>query len=198
MKFKNKYSVSLIVLMLTVFLSLDSLATTDSTAYYFINLQKDTIFCKELSYGLNSRGYLDRLDYITNDDKEYELRGKKNIPRILTFYIDGITLDKIPYRVGSESKLYVYSERLTVGSLQVYLNHQIMDESVVYRFYIRFEDGEFYRIDKKSDFENIIKPKMLGCDAFKSSLKQEISVDEEAFIELVKIYNTNCVTQISR
>ena len=166
------------------------LAQKDTPQFYFINLQKDTIFCKSLNYGTNTKGYLNRLDYVTTDDVPYEINGKKNVPHILTFYINGKTLDRIPYRLGSKSKLYVYSERLTDGEIIVYINHQIPDKTVVYRFYVRFDDNEMYRVDKKSDFEDHIRPRMLSCQALGKSFKKEILNKEKEFLEAVKLYNS--------
>jgi hypothetical protein len=164
----------------------------DAPQFYFINLQKDTIFCKSLYYGTNTKGNLNKLNYVTTDEVPYELSGKKNIPIILTFYINGKTLDKIPYRLGSKSKLYVYSERLTDGKIKVYINHQIPDVSVIYRFYAFFDDGKMYRVNKKSDFENHIKPIMLSCQKFKNTFNLEISDDEQEFLNAVRIYNSLC------
>ena len=167
-------------------------AQENNSQIYFINLQKDTVFCKTLRYSTNTKGFLNSLDYVTIDDIPYEFKGKKNVPNILTFYINGTTLDKIPYRLGSESKLYVYSKRLTDGELVVYINHLIPDVSVVYRFYVRFEDGTMYRVDKHSDFEEHIKPRMLSCEKFKDVLTWEISDEEEKFLEAVRLYNSLC------
>jgi hypothetical protein len=185
-----KIRMLLILILGIVFIP--SFAQEDIPDYYFINLQKDTVFCESLSYGTNTKGYLNRLDYITNDNVPYELNGKKNIPNILTFYINGKSLDKIPYRLGSKSKLYVYAERLTDGAIKVYINHLIPDVSVVYRFYVQFEDGLMYRVDKRSDLEEHIKPRMLSCEKFKDALTWEISDDEEKFLETVRLYNSLC------
>ncbi len=161
--------------------------------FYFINLQNDTVFCKTLNFSTNTKGYIDKLDYVTFQDVPYEFRGKKNIPNILTFFMDGKTIDKIPYKLGSKSKLYVYSERLTYGKLQVYINHQIPDKSVVYRFYVRLDDGTFYRVNKSSDFEEHIKPYMLSCSKYKNTIKENIINEEEPFVEMVNLYNSLCV-----
>jgi len=184
--------IRLILILFLGIISFPVLAQKEAPQFYFINLQKDTIFCKSLSYGTNTKRYLDRLEYVTIDDIPYEIKGKKNVPHILTFYINGKTLDKIPYRLGSKSKLYVYSERLTDGEIIVYINHQIPDVSVVYRFYVRFEDGEMYRVDKRSDFEEHIKPRMLSCEKFVNTLTWEISDEEEKFLNSVRLYNSLC------
>ena len=168
---KTDYSkIGMILILLLVIINIPGYAQVNNSQFYFINLQKDTVFCKSLNYGTNTKGNLNRLDYITINDVPYEFKGKKNVPNVLTFFIDGKTIDKIPYRLGSNSKLYVYSERLTDGGLIVYINHQIPDVSVVYRFYVRFEDGTMYRVDKRSDFEEQIKPRMLSCEEFKNVL----------------------------
>lgn len=180
------------MVLLMGIVSFPVLAQMDAPQFYFINLQKDTIFCKSLDFGRNTKGYLNRLDYVTIDGVPYEIKGKKNVPHILTFYLDGKTLDKIPYRLGSKSKLYVYSERLTDGKIIVYINHQIPDVSVVYRFYVRFDDGEMYRVDKRSDLEEHIKPRMLSCEKFKNTLTWEITDEEEKFLNAVKLYNSVC------
>jgi hypothetical protein len=172
--------------------SIPVLAQFDAPQFYFINLQKDTIFCKSLYYGTNTKGHLNRLNYVTTGEISYEFSGKKNIPVVLTFFINGKTLDKIPYRLGSKSKLYVYSERLTDGPITVYINHQIPDVSVIYRFYVRFDDDKMYRVNKRSDFENHIKSRMLSCEEFKNTLTWEISDKEDEFLELVRLYNSLC------
>lgn len=184
--------IKIILIMLMGLILIPGSAQEITPQFYFINLQKDTIFCKTLNYGTNTKGYLNSLDYITIDDVPYEFNGKKNIPNILTFYINGKILDKIPYRLGSNSKLYVYSERLTDGELKVYINHIIPDVSVVYRFYIQFDDGTMYRVDKRSDLEEQIKPRMLSCENFKDALTWEISDEEEKFLKAVRLYNSLC------
>lgn len=190
---KPDYSkIGVILIFFLGLISIPGYTQEHTPQFYFINLQKDTVFCKSLKYGTNTKGNLNRLDYVTINDVPYELNGKKNIPNILTFYINGKTLDKIPYRLGSKSKLYVYSERLSNGELKVYINHLIPDVSVVYRYYIQFDDGEMYRVDKRSDFEEQIKPRMLSCDKFKNTLTWEISDDEEKFLETVRLYNSLC------
>ena len=118
---KFDYSkIGMILILLLGIINIPGYAQENTPQLYFINLQKDTVFCKTLNYGTNTKGNLNRLDYITINDTPYEFSGKKNVPNILTFYINGKTLDKIPYRLGSQSKLYVYSERLTNGELKVY------------------------------------------------------------------------------
>lgn len=184
--------IRMILIMFLGILSILCYGQDNAQQLYFINLQKDTVFCKTLHYSTNTKGHLNKLDYVTINDIPYEYAGKKNVPNILTFYINGKTLDKIPYRLGSESKMYVYSERLTDGDLKVYINHQIPDVSVVYRFYIQFDDGTMYRVDKRSDFEDHIKPRMLSCEKFKDVLTWEISNEEEKFLEAVRLYNSLC------
>lgn len=125
--------IGLILILLLGFINTPAYTQENTPESYFINLQKDTVFCKTLNYSTNTKGYINSLDYITINDIPYEFKGKKNVPNILTFYINGKTFDKIPYRLGSQSKLYVYSERLTDGELIVYINHIIPDVSVIYR-----------------------------------------------------------------
>ena len=190
---KTDYSkIGVILILLLGMVYIPGYAQENIPQLYFINLQKDTVFCKTLNFGTNTKGFLNRLDYKTINDIPYEFSGKKNVPNILTFYINGKTLDKIPYRLGSQSKLYVYSERLTDGELIVYINHIIPDVSVIYRFYIQFDDGSMYRVDKRSDFEEHIKPRMLSCEKFKNTLTWEISDEEEKFLEAVRLYNSLC------
>lgn len=181
----------LLILILGI-VYIPSFAQKDIQETYFINLQMDTVFCESLSYGTNTKGYLNRLDYITNDNVPYKFSGKKNIPNILTLCINGKSFDKIPYRLGSKSKLYVYAERLTDGAIKVYINHLIPDVSVVYRFYVQFEDGHMYRVDKHSDLEEHIIPRMLSCEKFKDVLTWKISDDEDKFLETVRMYNSLC------
>ena len=184
--------IGVILILFLGIINIPGYAQEQAPQFYFINLQKDTVFCKTIHYSTNTKGYLNKLDYVTINDIPYEFEGKKNVPNILTFYINGKSLDKIPYNLGSKSKLYVYSERLTDGQLKVYINHQIPDVSVVYRFYIQFNDGKMYRVDKNSDFEDHIKPRMLSCEKFKEILTWEISDEEEKFLETARLYNSLC------
>jgi len=185
-------NIGAILILLLGIINTQGYAQGNDPQFYFINLQKDTVFCKTLNYGTNTKGYLNHLNYVTIDDVPYEFNGKKNIPNILTFYMNGLILDKIPYRLNSKSKLYVYSERLSDGPLIVYIDHVIPDVSVIYRFYIQFDDGIMYRVDKRSDFEDHIKPRMLSCEKFKNVLTWEISDDEQKFLEAVRLYNSLC------
>jgi hypothetical protein len=57
---------------------------------------KDTTYCKELMYGTTAQGYLDELEYLGTDDKSVKLKGRKNVPDVLTFYMDSIIFDKVP------------------------------------------------------------------------------------------------------
>ena len=160
--------------------------------YYFVKHDFDTVFCKSLSYGTGTWGVLNRLEYTTPEGISYELRGKNNIPKIITFYLNGKTFDRIPYNLGGSKKLYVYSERITGDKLKVYLDPMVQDESVIYRFYVRIEDGNFYKVDKRSDFENVIVPFMMKCEKFRNALDFPLTKDEKTFIKAAKLFNSLC------
>jgi len=179
--------------MIYLFLiSFNSISQNQLSTYYFVNQAHDTTFCNAIEYRMNMRGYLDYLKYQTITGIPWSLQGKKNIPDIVTFYLNGKTLDKIPYKLGSKSKLYVYSDRVVNGKLIVYLDYQIPDQTVMYRFYIRFPDGVLFRINKRSDFDEIIKPFMLKCEDFNQAVNGILIADESDFIEAAKLYNFLC------
>lgn len=175
-----------------IYHGLSGFAQPSASPDYFVTIAKDTVFCTDLIYFSNNKGFLYQLKYVALDGTPRRFKGKNNVPVVETFFIKGKTLDKIPYKAGTKSKLYVYSERLTDGPIRMYIDPLVPDQSVIYRFYVRLEDGTFYRADKKTEFEEIIRPHLFKCEALRKELKGTLNNEEEAVLKAINFYNQNC------
>jgi hypothetical protein len=173
-------------------LSQSGFAQVEASPDFIIKTPNDTVFCTDLVYVFNTRGNLSQLRYISLDGVPYRFKGKNNVPSIETIFIKGKLLDKIPYKAQTRTKMYVYSERLVDGEIKVYIDQQIPDQSVVYRFYVKLNGSGFYRVNNKSDFENVIRPFFMRCKSFSAQYSQKDFQTEEAFLEAANFYNLNC------
>ncbi len=118
MKTKQLLMVSLIML-----LCCGGYAQSEKTKYYFVTT-KDTVFCKSLSYGTNMQGYLNMLDYVDLAGTKTVLKGKKDVPEVMTIHLDTVTFDKIPQKPDKPDSYITYCRRVVDGKLKVYLQQQ--------------------------------------------------------------------------
>jgi hypothetical protein len=185
----KKYS----LLVVTLFFLQAIKAQSQKTNDYFIT-KKDTIFCTELTYTTTARGVLKSIKYTNLNGQKIEI--KKNLPDVQTFYLFGSSYDKIPFKANKPDGPRKYTHRIVDGTLKVYLAEQTTSSSGnvsgVYRFFIKFPDGTFYKINKRKNLNNVIKPYLLKCLAFKSSYKGDFSTRQNPFIETIKFYNSVC------
>lgn len=162
---------------------------------YFIKQTKDTVFCTDLQFSTNSRGEMNFLRYTRLDNSPIVFKSKKTVPFVLTLFIDGKTIDRIPLTPNAKKQI-LYTERRADGALKVYLVHQDNSDSkeatVMYIFYIKMTDGQFLKINKKKNVQEVIIPHLKGCKAFLDVYKGDYSNKEDAFIEMIELYNQLC------
>ena len=184
-------------------------AQQKSEQSYFVT-GKDTTFCKTLKFGTNLQGYLNKLQYTDMNGKNIELKGKKEVPDVITFFVKGIIIDKTPLKADKPDGYIRYTERVVDGKLKVYLAQQGYNSSRtytpgspfgdfstrgpvgIYRFYIKMPDGTYYQINDKGNMRDHIKPFLLSCTDFKNEYKGDFSTCEEAFMEMIKLFNSKC------
>ena len=160
--------------------------------YYFVTIERDTVFCKSLDYATNTKGFLDRVRYETMDGKLIDRKGKNKVPEIVTFYMDGKTYDKIPFNLDDENGEYIYSERKVDGKLKVYIDPKVPGLSPVYRFYIRLDDGSYYKVNSRLNMSRYIRPYLNKCEDFKDAYTGEFVSEEEQFMFMIRFYNFLC------
>ena len=176
---------------------------------YFI-VGNDTTFCDKLSYKTTGQGYLKSITYTTTSGEEVHVEGKKNVPDVITFCINGSFFDKTPLKANKPNGYIRYTKRSVDGKLIVYLQQQGYDNSYhytpntygddwqkggpvgTYRFYLKMPDGTFYKINKKGNIKKFIKPYLLECDKFKEAYNGDFSTEEKPFMEMIKLYNSLC------
>lgn len=188
-----KLSSGIVMLILITILSgFNAKAQSEPAPFYFVTNERDTSFCMSLDYGTDSQGFLDRMTFIKTNGEESDLKGKSKVPNVVTFYMEGITLDKVPYDLESEFGDYAYSERKVNGDMKVYLDRKAKGKSDIYRFYIRLEDGSYVDVNSRSNMKKHIKPALLTCEDFSDSYQGEYSIDEVEFLTMVSFYNFLC------
>lgn len=165
------------------------------TVQYFITSDNDTTYCTEIDVGFNVQWFLDELSYTTVDGEHLEFKGKKNVPDVISFYIDSVALDRTPLK-PDDDKYVRWDYRAVDGKLIVYNPGQSvnrdMDPSGIYRFYLKMPDGTFYKINSQSNMKKYIIPYLEECTEFKQQYKGDYSTDEEPFIEMIELYNSLC------
>lgn len=179
--------------ILLLFLSLNLYSQTDKD--YFITQNKDTVFCTELTFNTSTWGELNFLSYVRPDGAPVVYKSKKTVPGVLTFYIDGKTIDRIPLKPNSKREIR-YTERTVDGHLKVYLVHQnnsnTSDGTVMYIFYLKMPDAKYYKINSNKNMDEIIIPYLKSCSAFIDSYKGDYSNSEEAFMKMIHLFNDLC------
>jgi hypothetical protein len=183
--------ISGIVLML-MFLALsvtNMFAQSEPAPYYFVTFSRDTTFCMSLDYGTNTTGFLSRLTFVQTDGEEYDIKGERRVPDVVTFYMEGITYDRIPFDLDNDYGEYIYSERKVDGAIKVYLDEKAPGVSPLYRFYVRLPDGSYLKVNSKSNMKKYITPALLQCEDFKDAYVGEFSNEEQNFLDMVSFYN---------
>lgn len=179
------------LLFLLFFSNLKAQITSD----YFITQTWDTIYGYNLKYGTGSWGGLNYLSYDRPDGNPVVYKSKKQAPVVLSLYIDGKKIDRIPLRPNSKKEIR-YLERTIDGHLIVYLQHQNSSTSssgtAMYIFYLKMPDGRFYKINDKRNMSEVIIPYLKGCEAFVNEYTGDYSKKEEPFMKMIKLYNQLC------
>ncbi|MBK6641852.1 MAG: hypothetical protein IPG39_11790 [Bacteroidetes bacterium] len=166
------------------------------TKYYYVT-KKGHCFCDTLSYSTNIQGFLSEINFVDLNGKSVKMEGKENVPNVLTFYLNGITTDKIYTIPDKPSKYTKYIERVVDGKLRVYLRLQEFDAidgsaMGLYKFYLKMPDETFYQINDKGNMNKYIKPYLLKCTEFANSFKGDFSMQREPFMETIRLYNSLC------
>ena len=179
--------------ILFLFISLNLYSQADGD--YFITQNKDTVYCTELTFNTSTWGELNFLSYVRPDGTPVVYKSKKTAPRVLTLYINGKTIDRIPLKPNSKREVR-YTERTVDGRLKVYLVHQnnsnSSDATVMYIFYLKMPDAKYYKINSTKNMEEVIIPYLKSCSAFTDSFKGDYSNSEEEFIRIIQFFNDLC------
>lgn len=215
--------------MKKIILFLLLIATINSYSQDYYIIDKDTTFCENLKYTTTAQGYLKQISYSIKG-KETLIKGRKNVPDIITFHTDSTTVDKIPLKADKPKGKYIrYTPRVVDGKLKVYKSkrkivtssydtgfkfqntryittHNTEGHAGIYRFFIKFPDGTYYKIDKKKNRKKFIEPYLLKCQKFKEAytgdfvfkekpnLKAEepFKEREDSFKKIIELYNSLC------
>ncbi|MEI6767245.1 MAG: hypothetical protein WCM76_16565 [Bacteroidota bacterium] len=175
---------------------------------YFI-VKKDTTFCKNLSYNTTSQGYLRSMKYTDMDGQEVSLKGRDKVPDVLTFFIDGVSIDKTPLVANKPDSYIRYTQRAVDGVLKVYISDpgqtgmqytpgaaggdwSTGGPSGTYRFFLKMPNGTYIKVNSPKNMKEKIKPFLLKCEEFKKQYKGDFSTMEKPFIEMIELYNSLC------
>ncbi|MEY8848567.1 hypothetical protein AB9K26_07115 [Psychroserpens sp. XS_ASV72] len=91
---------------------------------YFI-VANDTTFCTNLEYGTTGQGYLKSVRYTDANGNNIVIKGRKEVPDVLTFYRQGVFIDKVPQKANKPDSYIRYTERTVDGKLKVYSDNPI-------------------------------------------------------------------------
>lgn len=172
-----------------------------SSSFYFVTKANDTTFCKELKYRPAPQGQLGKLTYTTLDGKKISIKGRDNVPDVVTFYLDGKIMDKIPQKANKPNSYVRFTERVVDGKLKVYLQRQGIDQTAKtstaapmgsYRFIIKMPNGEYYKINKKKNIQDVIRPYLGECKLFLKEYTGDYSYREAEFINTIELFNSLC------
>ena len=150
---------------------------------YFITDNKDTTFCSNLEYGTNSYGALNRLQYSDIDRAAIEIKKRKELPNVTTFYQSGHFIDK--KMKGSGGTSYpVFVERPIVVTSKDYFILDNKDTTYClklwfgtnpqgYLNHLKYTklDGSTIEIEKKQNVPNVTTFYQQGHSIDKTPLK---------------------------
>lgn len=160
---------------------------------YFI-VDSDTTFCSNLDFKITAQSYLSSVSYINTDGERVEIKERKNVPNIETFYINGNLIDRVPQKTKKPDKYIKWAGRVVDGKLQVNYYFSEMETtnytSQVIKFYVKI-DGTYYDI-RSNDRKNHIIPYLKECSAFVGEYKGDYSPNYEEFVKTIELYNSLC------
>lgn len=174
----------------------------------FFIVKKDTIFCSNLIFSSTAQGYLKSIGYKDVNGKNISIKGRKNVPDVITFFINGHYIDKTPLKASKPNSYIRYTKRTVDGKLIVYLARQEhldlfpmgsphsdlnnrQGPAGIYRFYLKIPNGTFYKINK-NNIKNHIESYLLKCTDFKEQYKGDYSPKEQPFMDMIRVYNSLC------
>jgi hypothetical protein len=193
--------ISCFLLPIMLFLVAGLNAQSVKAPCYFVTTAHDTTFCKGMEYKLTGQGDLRKIDYTDMGGKEVTRKGKDELENVVTFYQNKTTTDKTPLKANKPDGYVRFTTRAVDGKLKVYLAQQGYSSnnmaggggpSGTYRFFLKMPDGNYYKINSKSDMNEHIKPYLLQCKEFKSQYKGDFNSHEEPVMEMIKLYNSLC------
>ncbi len=166
---------------------------------YFVAGQ-DTTYCKDLVYGLTIQGYLKLIEYTDKNGKEHKIKGRKNVPDITTFYIDGRVLDRTPKKAHNPNSYVHFAYRIVDGKLRVLYSKEwtgvgmnaTYSQRYNVRYFVKLPDGRYYDLAKKGDIKKYLKPYLLECEAFRATNEADFSGNIQDYIEIIRDYNIKC------
>ncbi|WP_395052995.1 hypothetical protein [Flavobacterium sp.] len=146
------------------------------------------------------------IDYTDMEGKTVELKGKKNLTDVTSFYMNGNVIDKIPQKANKPKSYVKWARRVVDGKLKVnyYYNGMSVNNmgtgfmggvntnSSITKFFIKMPDGTFYDIRKSRDRKKYIIPYLKQCDAFNSEYNGDFDSSYEEFTKMIVIYNSLC------
>ncbi len=89
--------------LFALFIFLISLTAFSQDQDYFTVNKKKT-YCSDLTFDITGQSYLKSISYTDTNGKKIEIVGRKKVPNITTFYIDGVIIDRIPQKVDKPKK----------------------------------------------------------------------------------------------
>lgn len=193
--------------LITLFILLISLSTFSQDQDFFISKGKKT-YCSDLNFEITSQSYLKSISYTDSNGEQIKIEGRKNVPDISTFYIDGILIDKIPQKTNKPDKYIKWAQRVVDGKLIVNYYHNEMTNTYwvtdnrtkttdtksvttgITKYFVKMPNGTYYDIRSSKDRKKHIIPYLKKCAAFNSSYKGNFSPRE--FNEIIMLYNELC------
>ncbi len=187
--------------LFTLFIYLISL-TTFSQDYFIVD--NEETYCSNLSFEITSQSYLSSISYTDTIGKKIVIEGRKKVPNISTFYINGILIDKIPQKIDKPKKYIKWAQRVVDGKLIVNYYHNEMTTSRyresfgdykevttgITKHYVKMPNGTYYDIRSSKDRKKHIIPYLKKCAKFNSEYKGEFKKNE--FNEIITLYNELC------
>jgi hypothetical protein len=184
------------------FLLIISFTSHSQRDYYVI--ETDTLFCSNLTYRLTAQSYLANISYTDLNGEKKTIDGRKNLSNVSTFFINGITTDKIPQKVNKPHKYVKWAQRVVDGKLKVnYYHNEIttygnfdvkrdgMITTGITKFFLKMPDGTFYDI-RSSDRKKYIIPYLKTCAEFNSAFQGDFKDNFENFTKIIALYNSMC------
>ncbi|MDF4202471.1 hypothetical protein PXD56_05880 [Maribacter sp. SA7] len=183
---------------------------SNSQDYYVV--EKDTIHCENLNYTRTAQGYLKNITYKKEDGTEIKIKEKKILRNVTTLFINEISIDRVPLKPSKPDKYVRYLLRSVDGKIKTYSNDTYRPTTSTkytpgspfgdfkeggskmdsYHYTIKMPNGGWYDIRKKKNMNNIIKPFLLKCEAFKKEYKGDYNAGEARFNETIELYNSLC------
>lgn len=171
--------------------------TVKGQDYFIVN--DDTTYCKKLKFSTTAQGYLKTISYVV-DGKTTSIEGRKVVPDVTTFYIDGQSIDKVPLKHDKPNGYVRYVVRQVDGKLRLYVKSQStltysdgsQSAAGTYKIYLKMQDGTYLDVLDRKTMKKVIIPYLEKCADFKAEYTGNYSTYEPKIIETIKLYNSLC------